>query len=334
MKIDFTSYFNRRYRFTGTYLIGGLSVRIMTDKNYFYRATDKMYLVKDIVKKRQPDITMAVISVERLSQIPIDMPHETDWQPGISENFKGPQYFKNIKGIKYLRHLGNYGEIAPMAGLYHQNKILLFTAGQNKPKSFRNSIRIILLYFFKYRGFFALHAAYLTKGEAGILFPGNSGCGKTTISINLTKSGFICRGDDISFLCRSNSNIKVYPFPTRMLRRDYKKDTKVCIRRKTYYKTASTPNLIVFPAITHKKKSKLMPLSSNEAMMKIVGNLMFSSLEPVRDDYVEAVEILKKLAKQCRSYLLLGGKDIINSPTNLSLILKRSIKHKYEDMHY
>nr|MBU1328192.1 hypothetical protein [Candidatus Omnitrophota bacterium] len=277
---------------------------------------------------------MAVISVERLSQIPIDMPHETDWQPGVSEDFKGPQYFKNIKDIRYLRHLGNYGEIAPMAGICHQNKILLFIAGQNKPMSFRNSIRIILLYFFRCRGFFALHTAYLTKDKVSILFPGNSGCGKTTISMNLAKSGFICRGDDISFLCRSNSKIKAYPFPTRMLRRDYKKDTRVCIRHKTYYKTASTPDFIVFPEITHKKKSKLIPLSSNEAMMKIIGNLMFSSLEPVRDDHVKAMEILKKLVKQCCSYLLLGGKDIIKSPTNLSLILKRLIKHKYEDMHY
>jgi len=334
MKIDFTPYFNKCYRFTETCLIGGLSVRIMTDNSSFYRAIDKMYLVKDIVKKKQPDVTMVVISVKDLSQIPLDMPAETDWQPGVSKDFKGPQYFKDIKDVRYLRHLGNYGEISPMAGLYHQNKILLFTTGQVKPRSFRNSIRIMLMYFFRIRGFFALHAAYLTKGDVSILFPGDSGYGKTTISINLTKAGFICRGDDISFLCRSNSKVKVYPFPTRMLRRDHEKGTGVCARRKACYKKASAPNFIVFPTITHKKKSKLMPLSSNEAMIKIVENLMFSSLEPVRDHHVEAMEILKKLAKQCRSYLLLGGKDIIKSPANLSLILKRLIKHKYEDMHY
>lgn len=325
MKIQMDTYFNRYYKFTEKYIIAGLSVKVFMHEESLYKAINGMCLVNDVEKTSRSDIFIVLTLVPNLSQIPIHMPKDSNWTSSVvSNDIESFQCSKDGQDINYIRHLGRNTEISPFIAMGHRKRILLFITDSHS-KMFRNSLRTVLHYFLRMRSLFALHAAYLTKDDANILFPGNSGCGKTTIAMNLVRKSFICRGDDISFLLSLNSHVEIIPFSTGVLIIDYKAKMPMDIKHNyPYYKTASIPNFIVFPSICKIKKSRIMSLAINEAMMKITGNFVFSCT-PDKESYIKDIELLRNLIRQCRSYSLLAGTDIIDSPSRLTSLLREAI---------
>lgn len=323
--MDFNTYFKKYYNSTETYLIAGLRVRIMTQEYSIYKAINKACFVKAVDRRKQPDITIMLVSKPDLSQILTNSSEHPDWQT-VFNDFSIFEDFKNNYNVIYVKYI-QQGKTLFTAGLCHKNKILVFIDNRALPKSSGFSIVTILLHFLmRTRNLFALHAAYMTKNGTNILFSGKSGCGKTTIAMNLIRSGFICRSDDISFLSCSNSDAMVYPFPKRMLRVDFKAKKIVKVKDKySCYKMPSIPNFIVFPRISPINKSKLIPISQNKAMIKILNNFMFL-FKMDKDRYIKSIKLLRKLVSQCRCYSLISGSDIMESPSKLNIILESLIR--------
>ena len=60
---------------------------------------------------------------------------------------------------------------------------------------------------------FPIHAAGLQRGGKGILFPGKSCCGKSTLSYHLLQHGYKLLGDDTVFIRRAGTGAEMLFFP-------------------------------------------------------------------------------------------------------------------------
>ncbi len=65
----------------------------------------------------------------------------------------------------------------------------------------------------KTRGVFPIHAAGLQRHGKGIIFPGKSGCGKSTMSLHLMRHGYKLLGDDTIFVRRQGKGTEMLFFP-------------------------------------------------------------------------------------------------------------------------
>lgn len=65
----------------------------------------------------------------------------------------------------------------------------------------------------KTRGIFPVHAAGLERNGRGILFPGRSNCGKSTLSLHLLRHGYKLLGDDTIFVRRAGEGAELLFFP-------------------------------------------------------------------------------------------------------------------------
>ncbi|EIC21284.1 phosphoenolpyruvate carboxykinase [Thiorhodovibrio frisius] len=66
------------------------------------------------------------------------------------------------------------------------------------------------------RGVLLMHAAGVTDGKAGYLFPAHGGTGKTTLSIALLAHGFKLLGDDLLFIDTNKGVVHPYPRPLHL----------------------------------------------------------------------------------------------------------------------
>jgi hypothetical protein len=66
--------------------------------------------------------------------------------------------------------------------------------------------------------YFQLHAAFVAKGESGLLIPGGTRTGKTTLTLTLWQSGWEVFSDDMSFL--EPDGMQFLPFPRPLTLRE------------------------------------------------------------------------------------------------------------------
>jgi len=127
-----------------------------------------------------------------------------------------------------------------------------------------------------------LHAASLSFQQEGYLFIGNSGTGKTSISIALMQQGWQMLSDEFGLL--NPINFKVYPFPRNILIKSHhpitqqKKENYLSIRLKTdhqtnpvYYFPPSCFGQISTTPVPLKKIYFLHPITTESYQIKAMG---------------------------------------------------------------
>jgi hypothetical protein len=176
-----------------------------------------------------------------------------------------------------------------------------------------------------------VHAAAVSKNDLGMLFPGKTGSGKTTLSIILTKSGYKFLADDYPLISSKNSTFEIFPFPLRLkVRPDtlkkfpefqtyaMEKGARVkrpfidiaeiysdCLIRKAELK------FIAFPILTS-GKSNYKQLSSEEALHRLLP-CIFDPFPFVQKDTSirkKLFEIAYTLVRDMKCYDLFVGKKI------------------------
>ena len=205
---------------------------------------------------------------------------------------------------------------------------------------------IILAETLRYSGLYYLHSSCVEKDGVSILFSGNAGIGKSTISIALVRRGFSYLSDDSILLKRIKKEVIAHPIPG-----DFHIDPAISERyrelseiKKAFkygkgpkrsfdpvlfypesFALSSKPNIIIFPRIVKEPKSVLVPLSP----LQCLGRLIPSSLLIMMDKRIaeEHLETLKILSAQCLAFELLSGKDLILEPDKtVKNILKKVVK--------
>jgi hypothetical protein len=190
-------------------------------------------------------------------------------------------------------------------------------------------------------GLYGLHANGVVKNDTGCLIVGGSGHGKTTLTLSLIREGWHYVSDDALVLQRNPLGIEARAFrrwfacsqetinhfpelgraasdawPTR--------DGKHTVDLESVYSgqfsTHCKPRLLLFPQITGKPHTQLVPLDATRAMIA----LMQQSLGLVVGQPVVSrqLEILKQLVAQARSYRLLLGRDAYQDPTTVENLVR------------
>jgi hypothetical protein len=190
----------------------------------------------------------------------------------------------------------------------------------------------------KQRGLYMAHMAGLAIGRKGILIPGQSGAGKTTLTLALLRAGFGFLADDTVFLSTSNG-LKVLAFPDEIditsqtanffpeLRPSdcEKKITgrhkhPICADRVYGFKPRRQcrPTLMVFPQPATSPKSTLTPMPKDEAILGLASNVLRTDPDSAQAHF----DALGSLVEQCQCHRLQTGRDFDALATLLRGMLK------------
>lgn len=184
-------------------------------------------------------------------------------------------------------------------------------------------------------GLYMLHAAGLCLHGKGILVAGQSGTGKTTLTLALLRGGFDFLADDTVFLTGMN-RIMAFPdecaitaqtaefFPELKLLQGVANKSVApkhpfCASRLFGIKPRweCLPQVIVFPKPSPVTQSILTPMPKADALIELMCNV----LRTERRTSQAHLDALAALVKSCQCYRLQTGRDFDNLPALLKSVV-------------
>jgi hypothetical protein len=249
-------------------------------------------------------------------------------------------------GLKYYvsegLHLADYGDLGIVLTDAAGGRAfgLLADPDSIEPYVLSNFIFFLSLYeTARHLGYFFIHAAGLKRNGTGLLIPGMSGSGKSTLTIALIRAGFGFLSDDRLILHRHPSGITALAFPEKI---DVTDQTVAFFeelaslrlrqadsaRRKKNFSidaffpdltvTESRPGVILFPAITNDRASRIEPLDRAEAVTMLLpqGLLVFDPETAERH-----FQVLCDLVEQCNCYRIHFARDFAAVPRLVEAVL-------------
>jgi hypothetical protein len=189
-------------------------------------------------------------------------------------------------------------------------------------------------------GLYELHSGAVVEPgtQRGVLFPGVSGSGKSTITLQLIASGWQYLTDDIVYLNDADKVMRAYPLRRAFAvtqatvaasvgrvqevfaNRDWPDGAKKTFIPNDSFPGTFVPNCepraIFFPTITNENRSVVEPLAPRETMIKLIKLCPWSSYDPITSR--RHLEVLSSLAKQCNGFKLLAGSDLLRDPARVS----------------
>jgi hypothetical protein len=183
-------------------------------------------------------------------------------------------------------------------------------------------------------GLYELHtAAVIPPGrDDGVLFIGASGSGKTTLAMRLTAAGWSNVADDLVLIrdgspaaeafafrrvfAATETTLEAYPTPgveeatrepSAFEPSKRRLDPEVLFPGR--FAASCTPRVLVFPVITGRAESETRPIAASDALTRLLKMCPWASYDTaVARPHLSA---LASLARQCASYALLAGTDLL-----------------------
>ena len=267
------------------------------------------------------------------TDIPPNIPHPKS-EP-IS--FYGLSIFETGDYVYITDGLSTF-QAQPQAGIGHVT--LYRSCKESHLLSKHNLFLVGLFHLLPYQNFYHLHAAGLVRDETGYLFIGESGSGKSSISLSLVRQGWHYLSDDALLIRSSVDGVEVLSFRKRfyvdpvlihhypeiaphLLEPSNDGDTKQLLDLEPVYPDRFCPNclpeVLIFTSIAPHSESKLVPIDRTSALVKLMKQsaTLFFNRALIR----EHTEVLKKLLYQTASYQLLAGIDLWKNPAKISEVL-------------
>lgn len=186
-------------------------------------------------------------------------------------------------------------------------------------------------------GLFEVHAAAVIPpaGDGAALIIGPSGSGKTTLAMRLTAAGWSNIADDLVLIREDPGAAEAFAFrrvfaatettleacPTPGIEEatrepnDFEPHKRRLDPELLYpgrFVSSGRPGILVFPVITGETQTETEPMSSPEALIRLLKNCPWASYDTaVARPHLSA---LARLARQCASYALRAGTDLLNDP--------------------
>ena len=313
------------YKFVNFYHFLDFFMRIGTNNLMLNKITSQYLSHLKINKKREvvnPDIDISL----GLNHKPIKIPLTFKKIEEISNQSGLFQYYKRGDNLICLRNDHSFIMGEPKNGKFS----IFFSRLDYSMPFFINSIVLTL----KFKGLFPLHSVLLSKNNIGFLLAGESGSGKTTLAKNLIKHNFIYLCDDICFLYRLNSRgvgvfvllpaaLKNYYFSRHNFNRCKNAPSDTLVINKNRF----SPKIIIFTKLTHRKVGRLIPISNNDAMVRLISLSQLIWMEEKRM-VVEHIQLLKDLSNQCLCFELLAGSDAEETSNMLAEALQELINEQ------
>jgi hypothetical protein len=201
-------------------------------------------------------------------------------------------------------------------------------------------LTILLVEIFKQRGWYSLHSAGFSENGRAILIPGTSGVGKSTLSVALLRAKFDYLSDDMVFIGRCPSGLKVrgiiedvdvseqtlrfFPELDFLLQSQKTEGfTKKQLRPDEVYGTKplfeARPKAIILPRISGKPESVITQIDGDEAFLEIVPNVLLTEERACQGH----LGILAELVRQTKCYRLYTGLDFDRIPMLFRGLLSR-----------
>ncbi len=197
-----------------------------------------------------------------------------------------------------------------------------------------------------------VHAAVLGWKKKAILMPGKAGSGKTTTSLQLVKEGFTLLADDQVFLKEvkqnihafannkklrfllGNKSIDLFPelkflkkLPYSKMKPAPKRALTAAQLKKIYnckFSKEEKIQAIVFPRITTRKTSRIKPISSQQALLKLLGKTSRSKKSLIKDQLgiTKQFNLFCLLSTKYPAYDLEIGQENKNVPQLIRDVLR------------
>jgi hypothetical protein len=210
-----------------------------------------------------------------------------------------------------------------------------------RPEDQRGLFLFAFLLLLSGRGLYGLHAGGVSWNGHGLLLAGHSGCGKTTLTCALARSGWQYLSDDAVLLRRGPSGVKALAFglpfhcSSSLFRffPEFARGAEPPAHGKHLVDVSSVypgqalldfrPEAILFPEISSAPTSRLIPLDCTATLLRLLGE--GAGLLHNRDYMAAQMEILGDLARSARGFRLLHGADVHNNPFRVSALLQRIV---------
>lgn len=186
-------------------------------------------------------------------------------------------------------------------------------------------------------GLYELHAAAVMppSGAGGVLIAGASGSGKTTLAMRLTAAGWSNIADDLVLIRDHSQGSEAFAFrrvfaatettleacpPPRVEEATRQPSELEPLKRRLdpevlfpgRFAPSCTPRTLVFPAITGEARTETRPMTAPDALTRLLKMCPWASYDTaVARPHLSA---LARLARQCASYELLAGTDLLYDP--------------------
>lgn len=199
-------------------------------------------------------------------------------------------------------------------------------------KSRQDFVVLALLWLLRKQDIYGIHANGVEIDGKGILFIGDTGCGKSTTMLSLIRQGYRYLSDDIILIRKNSGNISAFCFQKGISfdpqlagyfpELDHPSVLKAYNGKKSYveldkiyqetFLTQCVPRILIFPRITHRNKSWCEPLEKTTALVQL---LKYSGGSMVDKFLVsKQIEVLKELVTASNSYILYAGRDVFMAP--------------------
>jgi hypothetical protein len=196
-------------------------------------------------------------------------------------------------------------------------------------------------------GLYELHSgAVIGPDDAGVLLVGPSGSGKSTLTLQLAASGWPYLTDDVLLLSERARVVDAQPFrrsfavtkstiaasghlqlQEAMLEHDWRNASKRHFTPHDFFPnsfvSSCQPCAIFLPVITGENGSRVRTLSRSEAMIRLVKMCPWSCYDRLTAEGHQRV--LASLTRQCLTFELLAGRDVINDPAHVSRLISAEI---------
>jgi hypothetical protein len=189
-------------------------------------------------------------------------------------------------------------------------------------------------------GRYGLHANGLLNDGIGYLIVGDSGNGKTTLSLALVREGWGFLSDDVLTLQETQQGIKALA-----LRRGFSCTMQTALRYPEFksmvdeapsflngkklvdisqeypdsFYQSCFPSVLLFPKITDELHSRLVRIDPTQSVVGLLEQSPGILIEKPR--VIEQMNVLKLLVNQARCYQLQLGTDIFEAPKTVAELL-------------
>lgn len=202
-------------------------------------------------------------------------------------------------------------------------------------------IVLSLVILLRYRGWYALHAAALVRNGRGMLLVAGSGCGKSTVTLSLVRSGWKYVSDDTVLLRAERDHVQAHSFrrtccvdpPTVAHFPELNAETRPASLsdaakwqldiESVYpdrFRDTCTPCVLVLPSVVDVSYSSVEPTDNISALAAIAhqGGMFLTPDPDVAGDHLDT---LGQLIGQSSAYRLHAGRDALEAPDTLPRLL-------------
>ena len=194
---------------------------------------------------------------------------------------------------------------------------------------------------------FSLHAAGVCIDGAGMLLPGTSGAGKTTLTLALLRGGWNLLSDDMVFLAyesaHRSSSLRALAFPDAIDITDatahFFPELQEWVKRPrgpgwakhqlqfeaiygSHFTWSCKPAILVFPTISDEVMSRLMPMTQQEALLELAPNVLLTEALSSQ----QHLDGLADLIRSCRCYRMAVGRDFDTIPNLLRGLMLNGVE--------